>query len=149
VEDVLLNRCSNATERLLAYSETVEPKSQPCALRKKGVAAAKEAAGGATWRDLPVAERITHALVKGLDTYIVAVWSSVNCVIRRGNKGSGCRWCARGHMRGQALRRGLPVSERIREALVKGLDTYIVAVWSSVHCAICWGDELYGQHLLG
>jgi 5-methyltetrahydrofolate--homocysteine methyltransferase len=73
VEDVLLNRCSNATERLLAYSETVEPKSKPCAVRKKGVAAVKEAAGAATWRDLPVGERIAHALVKGLDTYIVAV----------------------------------------------------------------------------
>lgn len=73
VEDVLLNRCSNGTERLLAYAETIEPKCKPCAVRKKGVAAVAEAAGGATWRDLPVTKRIEHALVKGLDTYIVSV----------------------------------------------------------------------------
>jgi hypothetical protein len=31
VEDVLLNRCSNATERLLTYADTIEPKCKPCA----------------------------------------------------------------------------------------------------------------------
>ena len=74
VEDVLLNRCSNATERLLAYADTIEPKCKPCAVRKKGVAASAEAGSGqSTWRDLPVGKRIEHALVKGLDTFIVAV----------------------------------------------------------------------------
>ena len=34
VEDVLLNRCSNATERMLEYAATVDPKSKPTALRK-------------------------------------------------------------------------------------------------------------------
>ena len=33
VEDVLLNRCSNSTERLLAYADTIEPKCKPCAVR--------------------------------------------------------------------------------------------------------------------
>lgn len=74
VEDVLLNRCDNATERLLAYAATIEPKSKPCAVRKKGIAAAAESGSGAsTWRDLPVGKRIEHALVKGLDTFIVQV----------------------------------------------------------------------------
>ena len=42
-------------------------------VRKKGVAAAAEEKGGATWRDEPVTKRIEHALVKGIDTYIVKV----------------------------------------------------------------------------
>ena len=79
VEDVLLNRCSNSTERLLAYAETIEAKCKPCAVRKKGVAAVAEAAGGATWRDEPVQKRIEHALVKGIDTYIVGVRTSCRC----------------------------------------------------------------------
>ena len=33
VEDVLLNRCSNSTERLLAYADTIEPKCKPCAVQ--------------------------------------------------------------------------------------------------------------------
>jgi cobalamin-dependent methionine synthase I len=74
VEDVLLNRCSNATERLLAFADSIEPKCKPCAVRKKGVAAGAVAGDGvSTWRDLPVGKRIEHALVKGLDTYIVEV----------------------------------------------------------------------------
>ena len=36
VEDVLLNRCENATERLLEYAGTLDPKSKPTAVRKKG-----------------------------------------------------------------------------------------------------------------
>ena len=36
VEDVLLNRCDNATERMLVYAETLEPKSKPTAVVKKG-----------------------------------------------------------------------------------------------------------------
>lgn len=41
VEDVLLNRCENATERMLEYAATLEPKCKPTAVRKLG-----EAAGG-------------------------------------------------------------------------------------------------------
>merc|ERR1719253_2546122 len=36
VEDVLLNRCTNATERMLEFAATLDPKSKPTALRKKG-----------------------------------------------------------------------------------------------------------------
>eukprot|EP00882_Tetradesmus_deserticola_P018706 GHRQ01020091.1.p1 GENE.GHRQ01020091.1~~GHRQ01020091.1.p1 ORF type:complete len:324 (-),score=106.18 GHRQ01020091.1:175-1146(-) len=34
VEDVLLNRCDNATERMLEYAATLEPKCKPTAVRK-------------------------------------------------------------------------------------------------------------------
>jgi len=60
VEDVLLNRRSDATERLIEAAEQVRD--------IKG----KEAQGSAgdSWRDLAVADRIKHALVKGLTEFI-------------------------------------------------------------------------------
>jgi 5-methyltetrahydrofolate--homocysteine methyltransferase len=36
VEDVLLNKCDNATERMLEYAATLEPKCKPTAVVKKG-----------------------------------------------------------------------------------------------------------------
>ena len=36
VEDVLLNRCENSTERLLEYAALLDPKSKPTDVRKKG-----------------------------------------------------------------------------------------------------------------
>merc|ERR1719262_194038 len=36
VEDVLLNRTDDSTDRLLEYAATLDPKSKPCAVRKKG-----------------------------------------------------------------------------------------------------------------
>jgi 5-methyltetrahydrofolate--homocysteine methyltransferase len=66
VEDVLLNKCSNATERILQYAATLEPKCTPTAVRKKGVSA--EALSGekvTTWRELPVEQRLAHSLIKG------------------------------------------------------------------------------------
>ena len=35
VEDVILNRCSNATERMLEFAATLDPKSKPSNLRRK------------------------------------------------------------------------------------------------------------------
>jgi 5-methyltetrahydrofolate--homocysteine methyltransferase len=57
VEDVLLNRRDDATERLLEYAETV-----------KGSAKKKEVDD--EWRKGSVEERITHALVKGIIDFI-------------------------------------------------------------------------------
>ncbi|HZI24646.1 MAG TPA: methionine synthase, partial [Chryseolinea sp.] len=57
VEDVLLNRRDDATERLLEFAETV-----------KGSAKKKETEG--EWRKGTVEERITHALVKGVIDFI-------------------------------------------------------------------------------
>ncbi|MEO1484324.1 MAG: methionine synthase [Bacteroidota bacterium] len=58
VEDVLLNRRDDATERLLEFAETVVGKS-------------KESKVDLSWREDPLQERITRALVKGIDQYIV------------------------------------------------------------------------------
>jgi 5-methyltetrahydrofolate--homocysteine methyltransferase len=57
VEDVLLDRRDDATERLLEYSQNV-----------KGDA--KKFEKDLAWRELPVGERLTHSLVKGIDEFI-------------------------------------------------------------------------------
>src|SRR5713101_6912145 len=57
VEDVLLNRRNDATERLVDLAEGV---------RAKGKAKVKDEA----WRAQPVEERLKHALVKGIVDYI-------------------------------------------------------------------------------
>ena len=59
VEDVILNRRVDATERLLAIAG-----------RFKGESGARREAD-LEWRSLPVAKRLEHALVKGLDEFIV------------------------------------------------------------------------------
>ncbi|MCB9645617.1 MAG: methionine synthase [Deltaproteobacteria bacterium] len=59
VEDVLLNRRPDATERLLEIAGTVKGQ-------------AKEAVQDQAWRHKPVTERITHALVKGISDFIEA-----------------------------------------------------------------------------
>lgn len=59
VEDVLLNRRDDATERLLDYAENVKG-----SVKKKEVNDA--------WRNSSVEERITHALVKGIIDFIEA-----------------------------------------------------------------------------
>src|SRR4051795_13086355 len=58
IEDVVLNRRPDATERLLEAAE-----------RFRGDGAVAEKADE-EWRALPVAERITHALVKGIDEHV-------------------------------------------------------------------------------
>jgi 5-methyltetrahydrofolate--homocysteine methyltransferase len=61
VEDVLLNRRSDATERLVDYGETL-----------KGTGKAVNEKKAEEWRSGTVEERLSHALVKGIDTYIEA-----------------------------------------------------------------------------
>lgn len=63
VEDVLLNRRPDATERLVTYGEKLKAASA-------GTTAADKKAEEA-WRKGPIEERLSHALVKGIDTYIV------------------------------------------------------------------------------
>ena len=58
IEDVVLNRREDATERLLEIADrfnSIEKAEDPAA---------------AEWRSLPVRERITHALVKGIDAHV-------------------------------------------------------------------------------
>src|SRR5512136_21326 len=59
VEDVVLNRRPDATERLVAFAETV---------KAQGRAVVEDLA----WRAESVEARLAHALVKGITTYIVA-----------------------------------------------------------------------------
>ena len=59
VEDVLLNRRPDATERLVEYGETL-----------KGAGKAVSEKKAEEWRAGTVEERLSHALVKGIDTYI-------------------------------------------------------------------------------
>jgi 5-methyltetrahydrofolate--homocysteine methyltransferase len=61
VEDVLLNRRPDATERLVDFGERLKS-SAPSA----GEAVKKEE----EWRKAPVEQRLSHALVKGIDTHI-------------------------------------------------------------------------------
>jgi 5-methyltetrahydrofolate--homocysteine methyltransferase len=60
IEDVVLNRREDAAERLLEIAER---------FNKTEKADEKTAA---EWRSLPVRERITHALVKGIDAHVDA-----------------------------------------------------------------------------
>ena len=60
VEDAVLNRRADAAERLL---ETAQ--------RYSGAGQRAAAPDDAEWRSLPVAERLRHALVKGIDRHVV------------------------------------------------------------------------------
>jgi len=57
VEDVLLNRRDDATERLIEFAERVKAKG-------------KSPVADETWRKQPVEERLKHAMVKGIIDYI-------------------------------------------------------------------------------
>lgn len=60
IEDVVLNRREDAAERLLEIAERFNTKGK------------SEDPAAAEWRSLPVRERITHALVKGIDAHVDA-----------------------------------------------------------------------------
>jgi len=60
VEDVLLNRRPDATERLVELGETLKDAGPAAAHEKKTE----------EWRNGTVEERLAHALVKGIDAYI-------------------------------------------------------------------------------
>jgi len=59
VEDVILDRKNNATERLINYAENVS--------KSKNISPIKEE----EWRKDNLQNRITHSLVKGIDKYII------------------------------------------------------------------------------
>ena len=59
VEDVLLNRRDDATERLIEFAERVKAKG-------------KTPVADETWRKQPVQERLKHALIKGITDHIDA-----------------------------------------------------------------------------
>ncbi len=89
IEDVVLNRRDDATERLLEAAEA-----------HRGSAETQEQAEQ-EWRTRPVEERITHALVKGIDAHIEADTEELRQVI--------------------AARGGAPI-EVIEGPLMRGMD---------------------------
>jgi len=58
VEDVLLNRRDDATERLIELAETLKGEGRDNEAKKAG------------WRNAPVQKRLEHALIKGIVEYI-------------------------------------------------------------------------------
>jgi 5-methyltetrahydrofolate--homocysteine methyltransferase len=59
-EDVVLNRCPDASDKLIAYaSQTVDSKARKTEKKKEE-----------DWRKQPPAERLQHAMVKGIADYI-------------------------------------------------------------------------------
>lgn len=60
IEDVVLNRREDAAERLLEIAERFNTKNS----------GEGDDRAAAEWRSLPVRERITHALVKGIDAHV-------------------------------------------------------------------------------
>ena len=61
VEDVIFNRRTDSTERLVDYAEKLKAESSGENTQAQEVQA---------WRSFPIAERIHHALVKGLDAHV-------------------------------------------------------------------------------
>ena len=59
VEDVILNRKEDSTERLLNYAETLSQTKNTSSIKKE------------EWRKENLQNRITHSLVKGIDKYII------------------------------------------------------------------------------
>jgi len=72
VEDVILARRDDATERLL---ETAE--------RFKGGGAAARRGDDLEWRKLPVEQRLQHALIKGLDEFVMADTEEARLLAKR------------------------------------------------------------------
>jgi 5-methyltetrahydrofolate--homocysteine methyltransferase len=58
VEDVLLNRRPDATERLVDFAEQHKSHGK------------REQTEDLSWREAPLAQRLTHALIKGIDKFI-------------------------------------------------------------------------------
>jgi 5-methyltetrahydrofolate--homocysteine methyltransferase len=58
VEDVLLNRRDDATERLLDFAENVKGSTKEASTDRL------------KWRELPLQERISHSLIKGIDEFV-------------------------------------------------------------------------------
>ncbi len=61
VEDVLLNRRPDATDRLVSFADSI---------KAQGTAGKAEKTEDLAWRNAPVHERLSHSMVKGLDAFI-------------------------------------------------------------------------------
>jgi 5-methyltetrahydrofolate--homocysteine methyltransferase len=70
VEDVLLNRRPDGTERLVTFAE--ELKAREMAAKASGNGPAEQPVQVDAWRTQGVEERLKHALVKGIDAFVDA-----------------------------------------------------------------------------
>ena len=61
VEDVVLNRDADGTEKLLAVAENYKDKKSGTAAKVRDM----------SWRELPVDKRLEHALVNGIDEFVI------------------------------------------------------------------------------
>ena len=71
IEDVIFNRRADATERLVKFAETV---------RREGREAVES---DAAWRSLGVRDRLSHALVHGIATHVVADTEEARLTVAR------------------------------------------------------------------
>lgn len=67
IEDVVLNRRKDAAERLIALAEKIKAEQEAT-----GTTASSSAAQHEQWRDLPLAQRLQYALVKGIGDHLEA-----------------------------------------------------------------------------
>ncbi|HVX04427.1 MAG TPA: methionine synthase [Rhodanobacteraceae bacterium] len=72
VEDVVLNRRPDATERLMEIAE-----------QHKGGSREQDNGNALAWRELPVAKRLEHALVHGIDQFVVEDTEEVRKTVTR------------------------------------------------------------------
>jgi 5-methyltetrahydrofolate--homocysteine methyltransferase len=72
VEDVVLNRRADSTERLMEIAER----------HKKG-AREQDNGNALAWRELPVAKRLEHALVHGIDQFVVEDTEEIRQTVTR------------------------------------------------------------------
>ncbi|ATB26593.1 methionine synthase [Melittangium boletus DSM 14713] len=75
VEDVLLNRRPDATDRLIALADEMKARD--------GGGSKLEVKEDLAWRKAPVAERLSHALVKGIDAFIDADTEEARLLYKR------------------------------------------------------------------
>ncbi|MBT8079497.1 MAG: methionine synthase [Gammaproteobacteria bacterium] len=73
VEDVVLNRRADGTERLLTVAERFKGQKSGAQARAQDL----------SWRELPVAKRLEHALVNGIDQYVIDDTEQARCETSR------------------------------------------------------------------
>ena len=102
-EDVILDRRDDATERLITLAE-----------RYKDIDPAAEKAA-AEWRSLPVTERLSYALVKGIDAHIIEDTEEARLSLRAPDRGHRRPADGRHERRRRPVRVGQDVPAASRE----------------------------------
>ncbi|HXC01135.1 MAG TPA: methionine synthase [Opitutaceae bacterium] len=73
IEDVLLNRRPDSTERLVTFADELKANETAAkAAADPSLASSPVPDASNAWRNLSVEERLSHALVKGIDMYVEA-----------------------------------------------------------------------------